>query len=94
VSATDISSCFIYTQLQNMIYIEPDSSLVVLLNWYDSSNPNNEIAADNTVSFPLNLAVRTEAASGAMDTSASRKEPGPIHAVNVSFPLIPLSGAP
>jgi hypothetical protein len=94
VSAADISACFSYTQLQNMIYIEPDSSLVVLLNWYDGSNPNNEIEPNNTVSFPLNLVVRTEAPSGVMDTSASRKEPGPIHAVNVSFPLIPLSVAP
>jgi hypothetical protein len=94
MSAGDIRSCFSNILLENMTYIEPDSSLAILLNWYDAYNPNNEISPSNTISFPLNLAVRTETPLGVMDTSASRKEPGPIHAVNVGFPLIALSAGP
>lgn len=86
-STVNIGSCLSQVKLDDMTYIEPNSTLVVLLRFRGI----DDIAGGNSISFPLNLAVRTDMPSGAMDSPSAKREPGPMHPVNIAVPLIPIS---
>jgi hypothetical protein len=85
-----IGECLSTAKLQDMARIESGAELVVAIPFNDPYH--NEISTNNTISFPVDLVVRTAAAPGPMDTPETQKEPGRIHSVNVNFPLEPLSG--
>lgn len=86
----DIPSCFSNLNPDKMVYIEPGQGIVASITWVDPYH--GRIETSDTISFPINLAVRTAAASGPMD-SATPDRLGPLHLVSVSFPLVPLSSA-
>jgi hypothetical protein len=88
-SSSDMSVCLRTTTLENMSYLEPNASMVIMLAW--SNTNGNPVPLNASISFPFIFVARTAAPPPPIDTPETRREPGHIHAVNIHFPLIPLS---
>lgn len=86
----NIDECFTDIRLGNMVYLDPSASMVFLISWRDPWG--NKVSPQDSISFSLNLAVRTTPPPGPMDSPTSEADPGPLHLVSVSFPLVTLSG--
>lgn len=85
----DIKTCLKShtAETENMIPLEPQEKDTILLNFFD---PNQKpIGARKSISFPVDLIVRTAAAAGPGDTSATAHPPGAAHIVHAPFRGVP-----
>ena len=86
-SSSNMDVCLRTTALENMSYIEPNASTVIMLAWSDTNG--HPVPLSEFISFPFTFVARTAQPSREIETQT--REPGQIHTVNIPFPLVPLS---
>jgi hypothetical protein len=86
-----IRQCLSGVNLDNMAYIESNSSKIVSITWTDGYHRTIDRSA--SISFPFIMVARTAANPPPVGIPETERPPGPIHAVNIDFTMIPLSGA-
>ncbi len=80
----------VYTELPEMSYIEPGTSIAFSLEYtLDGGRREGGIDATGTISFTFIAVARTSSVAGELSPEAADKV-GPPHVVNISFPFIPL----